>query len=205
MRGRRNFWPLVAMLLMVACIGAVCEAAFDLSGPRIDVRVIQGEMQLPISQVPNLRVGDRLWLRPELPKGQSVHYLLIVAFLRGPTNPPPDNWFTKAETWTKDVREEGIHVTVPEGAEQALLFLAPVTGGDFSTLRNAVQGRPGAFVRAAQDLNQAALDRYRIDTYMAGVKDSSDPHELKDRSTLLARSLKLKLNQSCFEKPAEQQ
>jgi hypothetical protein len=59
-----------------------------------------------------------------------VHYLLIVAFLRGSTNPPPEQWFTKAETWNKRVRQEGIVVTAPEGAEQALLFLAPETGGD---------------------------------------------------------------------------
>ena len=35
------------------------------------------------------------------------------------------------------------------------MFLAPATGGDFSTLRNAVRGRPGVFVEAVQDLNFA--------------------------------------------------
>ena len=115
--------------MILAGLARVSRAAFDLSGPRIDVRVVRGGKELPISQIPNLRPGDRLWLHPELPEGQSVHYLLIVAFLRGPTNPPPDAWFTKAETWTKGVRDEGILVTVPEGAEQALLFLAPATGG----------------------------------------------------------------------------
>ena len=61
-------------------------------------------------------------------------------------------------------------ITVPEGAQQVLVFLAPETGGDFRTLVNAVQGRPGSFVRASQDLNQAMLDRSRLDTYLAGVR-----------------------------------
>jgi len=78
---------------------------------------------------------------------QSAHYLLVAAFLRGPTNPPPDSWFTKAETWNKKVREEGIVIVVPPDAQQALLFLAPETGGDFSTLRSTVKGKPGVFVR----------------------------------------------------------
>jgi len=82
----------------------------------------------------------------------------VVVFLRGATTPPPDSWFTRAETWTKAVHEEGIVVTVPEDAEQALILLAPETGGAFSTVRAAVRGKPGAFVRAAQDLDQASLD-----------------------------------------------
>ncbi|HUI41541.1 MAG TPA: hypothetical protein VL523_06200 [Terriglobia bacterium] len=183
------------------------RAAFDLSGPRIDVKVIRGGKELPISEVPSLLPGDRLWLHPDLPEGQSVHYLLIAAFLRGSTNPPPDGWFTRAETWNKRVQEEGIVVTVPQDAQQALVFLAPATGGDFGTLRNAVQGKPGAFVRAAQDLNQASLDRSRIDKYLAVVQQTteSDPQLLHDRSVLLTRSLSLKLNQQCFDKPAAEQ
>src|SRR6516225_6702160 len=69
---------------------------------------------------------------------QSARYLLIVAFLQGPTNPPPEGWFTRAETWNKETREKGTWVTVPQGAEQAVMFLAPETGGDFATLRSTV-------------------------------------------------------------------
>src|SRR4030095_9470278 len=82
-------------------------AAFDLSGPRIEIKVTRGNKTLPISQVPNLQPGDRIWVHPDLPEDQSARYLLVAAFLRGPTNPPPDAWFTKAETWNKKVREEG--------------------------------------------------------------------------------------------------
>ncbi|MBV9183340.1 MAG: hypothetical protein JO356_18715 [Acidobacteria bacterium] len=157
--------------------------------------------------VPSLKAGDRLRIHPDLPDTQSVHYLMVVVFLRGATNPPPDSWFIRAETWTKPVNEEGILVTVPEEAEQSLILLAPETGGAFSTLRAAVRGKPGAFVRAAQDLDQASLDRARLEAYLAAVRETSiaDPEQLKSRTTSLARSLNIKLDQQCFDKPSAQQ
>jgi hypothetical protein len=198
---------LISFLFIFISFVRADTAVFDLSGPRIDVRVTRGGKTLPISQVPNLQTGDRLWVHPDLPDDQSAHYLLIAAFLRGPTNPPPDAWFTKAETWNKKVREEGFIVVVPQGAQQALLFLAPETGGDFSTLRSTVKGKPGIFVRTSQDLNQASLDRSRLDQYIDAIKQTSDtdPNALHDRSALLARSLTIRLDQQCFEKPVEQQ
>jgi hypothetical protein len=181
--------------------------AFDLDGPKIQAKVTRNGKTLPIGSVAALAVGDRIWIHPDLPEKEAARYVLVVAFLRGSVNPPPDNWFTKADTWNKKVREEGIYVTVPEGAQQVLLFLAPETGGDFSTLRNAVRGRPGAFVRASQDLHQASLDRARLDTYLAAVKaqDVSDTKANEDQAKLLARSLNIKLDQQCFDKPSEQQ
>ena len=160
------------------------SAAFDLAGPRIQMTVTRAGKTLPISDVPNLQPGDRLWIHPDFPESQSVRYLLIVAFLRGSTNPPPYDWFTRAETWNKQVRQEGIVVTVPKDAQQTLIFLAPETGGDFSSLRTAVRGKPGAFVRASQDLNQASLDRLRLEKYLSEVKETSetDPKALHERS-----------------------
>ena len=198
---------IIPSLLLLVCYAMADGPAFDLPGPRIQVKVTRAGKTLPISEVPNLQSGDRLWLHPEVPVTQSAHYLLIVAFLRGSTNPPPEQWFVKAETWNREVSREGIVVTVPEGAQQALLFLAPETGGDFSTLRSAVRGKPGAFVRASQDLNQAALDRSRLDTYLAAVKETSDtdPKELHERSLILARSLMIKLDEKCFDKATEEQ
>ena len=182
------------------------QAPFDLAGPRIDMRVTRGAKTLPIAEVPNLQPGDKVWVHPELPS-QSAHYLLVVAFLRGSTNPPPEDWFLKEETWQKKASAEGIHFTVPADAQQALLFLAPETGGDFKTLRNAVRGRPGSFVRASQDLNQASLDRSRVQTYLSSVRETSDadPGSLESVSKLLARSLTLKVNQDCFERPLTEQ
>ncbi len=159
--------------------------AFDLTGPSIDVHVKRGEVTLPIGQVPSLLPGDRIWSASRSShESQSARYVLIVAFLRGATNPPPTDWFTRVETWQSKVRAEGVFVNVPPEAQQALLFLAPETGGDFSTLRRAVHDRPGAFVRAGQDLQAASLDRMRLDAYLAEINTTSqtDPALLKQRT-----------------------
>jgi hypothetical protein len=207
-RMRRIWLPwFLVLLFSVPLAYADGGPAFDLDGPRIQAKVTRDGSTLPIGAVASLAAGDRLWIHPDLPAKEGARYVLVVAFLRGSVNPPPDNWFTKAETWNKKIREEGLYVTVPEGAQQVLLFLAPETGGDFPTLRNAVRGRPGAFVRAAQDLHQASLDRSRLDTYLAAVKsvDTGDPKAVEDQTKLLARSLNIKVDQQCFDKPTEQQ
>lgn len=180
---------------------------FDLTGPKIDVHVKRGEVTLPISQIPNLLPGDRLWIHPDLPESQSAHFVLVVAFLRGSTNPPPNSWFTRVETWSREARSEGVFVTVPADAQQALLFLAPETGGDFNTLRKAVHDRPGAFIRAAQDLQAASWDRMRVETFLDQVRTTSqtDPGSLKEHAELSARSLGIKLDHDCFARPTDQQ
>lgn len=180
---------------------------FDLSGPKVDVHVKRGNVTLPVSEVPNLLPGDRLWVHPDLPDSQARHFVLVIAFLRGSTNPPPPGWFTRVETWTRQAHDEGVFVTVPPEAEQALLFLAPETGGDFTTLRKAVEDEPGSFVRAAQDLQAASWERMRLETYLSDVKVTSqfDPAALKTRTEMAARSLGIKINESCFSKPADQQ
>lgn len=192
----------------MCCPGMRASAqAFDLAGPKIDVRVKRGAVTLPIGQVPNLLPGDRLWIHPDLPETQSAHYILVVAFLRGVTNPPPTEWFTRVDTWLRAAREEGVFVTVPAEAQQAVLFLAPETGGDFNTLRNTVRGRPGVFVRATQDLHAASLDRMRLNAFLTDVKVTSqtDPKLLKEHTEASARSLGIKVNQDCFSKPADLQ
>lgn len=194
-------------LFMASSIFADGGHTFDLVGPRIDMTVDRNGKKLPISKVADLLPGDRLWIHADFPDDQSARYLLIVAFLKGPTNPPPENWFFRYETWAKQMRQEGTVITVPPGAEQALMFLAPETGGDFSTLRSTVRGRPGVFVRAAQDLEQASLDRTRLDKYLDEINRTSnnDPADLKKNSTLLAQTLRIKVNEDCFNKPVEQQ
>jgi hypothetical protein len=198
---------LASSILAFSITASADSGAFDLIGPKVDVRVQRSGVTLPIADVPNLQPGDRLWVHPDLPDSQSVRYLMVIVFLRGATNPPPDSWFTRVETWTKPVHDEGVFVTVPEEAEEALLFLAPETGGAFSTLRTAVRGKPGAFVRAAQDLVQASLDRARLEKYLEAVHEISfsDPEQLKSRTTLLARSLNIRVDQQCFDKPSAQQ
>jgi len=47
---------------------------------------------------------------------------------------PSQRLVHRVETWNREAREEGVFVTVPQEAQQAIVFLAPETGGDFSTL-----------------------------------------------------------------------
>jgi hypothetical protein len=200
----------IAALLLILSSGAKGRAdapAFDLAGPKVDVHVQREGKTLPIAEVPNLLPGDRLWIHPDLPESQSAHFVLVIAFLRGATNPPPADWYKRVETWNKAVREEGVFVVVPAEAQQALIFLAPETTGDFNTLKKAVHDRPGAFVRAAQDLQQASWDRLRLDAYLAQVKalPPGDPKLLKEHTELAARSLGIRVDQQCFDKPTEQQ
>ncbi|HZO21562.1 MAG TPA: hypothetical protein VFB37_03590, partial [Steroidobacteraceae bacterium] len=181
-------------------------APFDLAGPTLDVTVTRGSQTLPISEVPNLAGGDHLSIKADFPATQSAHYLLIAAFLRGATNPPPKDWFFNCETWSPKCAK-GLSITVPQEAQQVLLFLAPETSGDFKTLVNAVRGRPGAFVRTSQDLNQATLDRSRLEKYLTSVRalNGSDPAKLRQAAPLLARSLAIKVDDKCLDKIPELQ
>jgi hypothetical protein len=197
----------LAALLFAGATLHADPGRFDLTGPKIEVHVTRAGKTLPIAEVPNLQPGDKIWLHPDLPPTQSVHYLLVAAFLRGTTNPPPDDWFTEIQTWNKKVREEGVTITVPLEAQQVILFLAPETGGDFSTLRSAVRGRPGVFVRASQDLAEAGFEQARIEKYLASMQEvpPGDPKALLEHSALLARTLNLKPNEDCFKRPIETQ
>ncbi|MGJ3629028.1 hypothetical protein AB5I41_23125 [Sphingomonas sp. MMS24-JH45] len=55
---------------------------------------------------------------------------------------------------------------------------------------DAVHGRPGAFVRASNDLFQASLDRARLEAFVAGVArvEQAEPQRLAQVSPRLARS-----------------
>jgi len=183
-------------------LATAVPAPFDLAGPTLEVKVTRGGITLPASQVPNLAPGDRLWIKADLPETQSAEYLMVVAFLSGSTNPPPEKWFFACKIWTAKCGSEGLTVTVPQGAQQVLLFLAPHTGGDLRTLIGAVRGRPGAFVRTSQDLNQAALDRSRLERFLSAVRllNEGDPSKLKEAAPLLARSLAIKVEEKCLDR-----
>jgi hypothetical protein len=199
------FFLLMAAAFMTPA-GAV-PAPFDLAGPTLEVTVTRGGITLPASQVPNLAPGDRVWIKADLPETQSVQYLMVAAFLSGSTNPPPEKWFFACKIWSAKCGSEGLSVTVPQGAQQVLVFLAPHTGGDLRTLMGAVRGRPGAFVRTSQDLNQAALDRSRLERFLSAVRslNQGDPSKLKEAAPLLARSLAIKVEDKCLDRIPELQ
>src|SRR5258705_12912988 len=102
LRDFRLTGTLTALLLFCATLHAD-PARFDLAGPKVDVHVTRNGRTLPVAQVPNLQAGDKIWLHPDLPPTQSVHYLLVAAFLRGPTNPPPANRSTHIQTRNKKI------------------------------------------------------------------------------------------------------
>ncbi len=197
----------VTALWGLAAFAAAAPAPFDLAGPDLQVTVTRTGQTLPIAQVPNLAVGDRVLIKSELPPTQSAHYLMIAAFLNGSTNPPPADQFFACKTWTKSCQQQGLSITVPKDAQQVLIFLAPETSGDYRTVVNAVRGRPGAFVRASQDLNQAMLDRSRLESYLASIHalDQESQSKLKEAAPLLARSLAIKVDEHCLDRIAELQ
>lgn len=199
-----RFFRILALLAAFAVPSAYAAGAatFDLTGPSIEVSVSRGDETLPIAEAPHLAAGDKLSIKADFPETQAEHYLLIVGFLRGPTNPPPKQWFYSCRTHKRACKEGRLSVTVPEGAHQALVFLAPETGGDFKTLVNAVRGRPGSFVRASQDLNQATLDRSRLERYLDAIRrmNAANPAVLKDTTPLLARSLGIRADEKCLDR-----
>lgn len=192
--------PLLA-LLSSAPVLAQGQGNFDLTGPSLTLTVERGGATLPVGQVPSLAEGDKIRVAADLPDDQAARYLLIVGFLRGATNPPPKTWFSVAETWDK--KKAGLTVTVPKGATQAIAFLAPETGGGRGAVIDAVRGRPGAFVRAANDLFQASLDRARLEAFVAGVAkvEQGDPERLAQVSPKLAGALAIRLNAECLQRP----
>lgn len=193
--------PLLLALLAAALPAQAQQNGFDLVGPDLKLSVTRAGTTLPIGAVPALQPGDKVTAEAALPPDQSAHYLLVVAFLRGATNPPPKDWFFVAETWRK--KKNRLELAVPEGAEQAVLLLAPETGGGFDAVRDTVRGRPGVFVRAAQDLFQASLDRARLDAFVAAIGRIGDtaPERLATAAPVLANALRIKLNADCLARP----
>lgn len=201
--------PAAAALLLATAMpaGAADPAPFDLPGPGLTIQVTRGGKTLPIGQVPGLAAGDTLRIAADLPEDQRAHFLLLSAFLNGATNPPPKDWIHVAETWKSKDKDRLLTLTVPEGARQMVLFLVPDTNGAYGTIADAVRGRPGEFVRATQELNQASLDRARLNAFMTAIRtqENAHPEYLKSIAPKLAQSLAMKLNEDCLARVIDQQ
>lgn len=199
----KRLLPLLCAALLPQAAARAQSASFDLAGPDLNVSVTRGGATLPIANVPNLEAGDRVTVGAVLPRDQGARYLLVAAFLRGATNPPPRDWFARAETWEKG--RDRLNLTVPEGARQLMVFLVPETGGDYGAVLRAVRGQPGVFVRAAQDLNQAAADRARVDAFLRVVGRRENIDSPDAIPPTLTRSLAIRLDTQCLDRRPELQ
>ena len=195
----------LATSLLALSAGAAEPTPFDLVGPELSVSVTRAGRTLPISQVPALATGDIVRIEANLPADQSVRYRLVSSFLRGVTNPPPKSWISSAETWQQKEKKRTLKLTVPDHARQLVLFMAPDTGGDLSTISDAVRGRPGEFVRVTQDINKASLDRSRLNAFIQGIRsqENTHPEYLRNVAPVLSSSLAVKLNPDCLAKIVE--
>jgi hypothetical protein len=203
-----RFLPFCALAAALMPVAARADPApFDLTGPTLRVAVTHGTTTLPIARVPKLATGDRVSIVADLPTGKKddgARYLLVAAFLRGATEPPPKSWFFKAETWKE--KKNALALKVPEGARQLVVFLVPESGG-FDAVVSAVRKQPGAFVRAVQDLDQASLDRARLDAFLDGIHalERTRPERIEAVSPLLSSSLAIKLKAECLDLAADLQ
>ncbi len=101
-----------------------------------------GPARCPISR-PATESGSARICRP-----RSPHITCCVsAFLSGSTNPPPKNWFFECKTWTPKCAMDGMTVTVPQDAQQMLVFLAPESGRRFQD-PGGRGARPAGRIRA---------------------------------------------------------
>ena len=72
---------------------------------------------------------------------------------------------------------------------------------------SAVKGKPGLFIRADTDLNEASFEQQRIEHYLAAMKTvpQDDPKAIQEHSAKLAATLALKPNADCYKQPIDQQ
>ena len=202
---RRLVFSCLLGLLLPAFPADAATSSFDLVGPRLRVTVKHGDTILPLERVPNLAEGDSVSIKLDLLPAQTERYRLVAAFLRGAVERPPNDWFHEAQSWKPKNAE--LSLTVPEGAQQMALFIVPERGGSADAIGSAVRKQPGAFVRAVQELNQASLDRARLDTFSQTMlaTERTAPQTVAAVSPVLARSLSIRLKTECLEQPVELQ
>ncbi|MGY2736317.1 hypothetical protein [Sphingomonas sp. UYP23] len=202
-----RFSPIVGLLGLLLAAPAVeaASSSFDLIGPRLDVTVLRDGVTLPLERVPNLAEGDRISIKLAALPGHDEHYRLIAVFLRGAVDRPGKDWFREAESWRD--KNASLSLVVPKDAQQLQVFIVPERGGGAGAVISAVRKQPGAFVRAAQELNQASLDRARLDTFLSEMQraERKNPESLATVSPVLTRSLAVKLKAECLVQPTEVQ
>jgi len=195
----------LAALLATAVPTQAAPSPFDLAGPRLNVAVTRNGSTLPLEWVPNLAEGDRISVKLDLTAGHRDRFRMVAAFLRGAVDRPTEAWFH--DTVSGKGKGGDLSLVVPKGAQQLVLFVLPEGGAGRNAIVSAVRKQPGAFVRAVQDLNQATLDRARLDTFLDLLVQAGrqDPASVNAASQVLTRSLAIKLKAECLQQPAELQ
>ncbi|WP_445192274.1 hypothetical protein ACT009_17225 [Sphingomonas sp. Tas61C01] len=195
----------VLALVALASGSRAAPSPFDLVGPRLDVAVTRNGTTLPIDWVPNLAEGDLISIQLDQPPSGDERFRMVATFLRGAVARPPNGWFHDTVSGTR--KGGKLSLVVPKGAQQLALFVLPEKGGGANAIASAVRKQPGAFVRAVQELNQASLDRARLDTYLDTLLkvERDDPGSVGGASQVLTRSLAIKLKAECLQQPAELQ
>ena len=208
MRVPSNAVPILAAATVAFTALAIADSSpFDLTGPSIDVTVTRAGRTLPIARVPNLRAARRALAASGSASRRGgplpVHRRIPAWFHQSSAGRLVHSRGDLAEEFGKRAWRS----PCPKTHSRCCSFLRPRPSAISAPFAPPCRARPGAFVRASQDLNQASLDRTRLDAYLAAVRATAenDPAEFKKRTTLLARSLGIKLDDQCFDKATEQQ
>ncbi|WP_239025981.1 hypothetical protein [Sphingomonas paeninsulae] len=203
----QRFFQFICLFVLLANTQPVqaASSSFDLVGPRLNVTVTRDSITLPLERVPNLAEGDQVSIKLDPVRVQGERYRMVAAFLRGAVDRPPQEWFHEAVSWKP--KNADLSLVVPKGAQQMALFIMPERGGNSKSIISSVRKQPGAFVRAVQELNQASLDRARLDTFLHEMQraERKNPASVATVSPILTRSLAIKLKAECLQQPAELQ
>src|SRR4051794_2011311 len=110
--------PLRSLCLLGGLVSAMpalaATSSFDLAGPRLRITVTHDGTTLPLERVPNLSEGDQVSIKLDQQPGQSEHFRMVAAFLRGTTDRPDAKWFHEALSWKP--KRDDLSLTVPKGA-----------------------------------------------------------------------------------------
>ena len=163
------------------------RSTWKAQGPRCASRAAT---TLPIAEVPNLLPGGRVAIKADFP-GVAVGE--VPARRGSPARRHPAAGFLvhRVRDLTGMPRRWPL-APGAGGAAGAGVPRAPV-GNGFGPW-SARLGRPGAFVRAAQQLNQASLDRAQLEIYLRDLRETrrGEPGARPRGDPLLARSLAIR-------------
>ena len=76
----------LVLITLSATVAFADNARFDLTGPKVEVRVTRGGKTLPIAAVPNLQVGDKLFDASVKTQLENLRRRLVEQKVRGLTD-----------------------------------------------------------------------------------------------------------------------